>query len=205
MTSDRPIHLDLRMPSTSSSDSGLDAGPQTTTDQRSDSELENDAQALRALMQSQRDAATDEAMQQKNAALRPVDLFTSCGRISGTTVPAAIAEHGETTSQLLAELGQTLEDMSSRLLINDGRSGARAVQLQLALDSLPGVVMQVVEEGGAVLVVFTCSLEQSRERLASSAPWIAQQLSEKLMRPACIQVQTDDPEDPAMTEARAGY
>lgn len=69
---------------------------------------------------------------------------------------------------------------------------------------LPGVVMDVFEDGGAVIADFTCSLEDSRERLARNAQWLADGLNDKLQRAVCVRVQTDDPEDRCTVEAHAG-
>ncbi|MPM21010.1 hypothetical protein SDC9_67449 [bioreactor metagenome] len=94
--------------------------------------------------------------------------------------------------------------MAQRLLVGDGSSGRRAVQIQLSNDALPGVVMDVFEDAGAVVAEFTCSQESSRERLVHAAQWLADGLHASLQRTAVVRVQTDDPEDRCLIQAQAG-
>lgn len=204
MTGDRPIHLDLGMPPRDAFDTGQGMGQQPQADKRSGSQLSSDASALRELLDSQRSAApATEATAQVSLA-RPFDLFGQ-----GAQMAAAAASAGQPTLKAAHDLpqgiDQTLSQLAQRLLVNDGSSGKRSVQIQLSSDALPGVVMDVYEDGGAVMAEFTCSREDSREQLARNAQWLADGMHEKLQREICVRVQTDDLEDRCASEARAGH
>lgn len=94
-----------------------------------------------------------------------------------------------------------LQQMASRLLVNDGHSGRRAVQLQIDDAQLPGVELQVFEAEGRLTALFTCASENSRLKLCRQGPWLAEQLAQKLQRATCVQVQTDDPSAPCLEQA----
>jgi flagellar hook-length control protein FliK len=201
MTGDRPIHLDLGMPGATAFGTPASGGQQTPADPRSQDELADDAHALRQLLQAQRQAPPSTS-QPDTAAPSPFSLFGSPAAAS--TVPTSTTAHTEAAAQPPADLHDTLQQMAQRLLVDDGSSGRRAVQIQLGHDSLPGVVVDIHEEAGAVVAQFTCSQESSRARLARHADWLAQNLAERLQRPTSVRVQTDDPEDPCLTQAHAG-
>ena len=200
MTSDRPIHLDLGMPSGNAFDVSQGTGQQAQADPRSDSKLADDAASLRALLQSQR-----EATAQREAAaptqLNPFDLLKPAAAMAQQAIsPATVTAQ----SDMPAGIDQTLSQMAQRLLVGDGSSGRRAVQIQLSSDTLPGVVLDVFEDGGMVIAEFTCSHEDSRERLVRNAQWLAGGMHQALARAICVRVQTDDPEDRCCAEANAG-
>ena len=198
MSGERPIHLDLGMPSSTQFGTPASGGQESAADPRSQRELEDDAQALRQLLHTQRQAPAP-APRQDSAMPSPFSLFGSPPAASapslGTTESAPMAP---------AELHDTLQQMAQRLLVGDGSNGRRAVQIQLSHDSLPGVVVDIHEEAGAVVAQFTCSQESSRDRLARHADWLAHNLAERLGRATCVRVQTDDPDDLCLTEAHAG-
>ena len=206
MSGDRSIHLDLGMPSGSRYDVGHQGtDQQAQPEQRSATQLADDAAALRKLLDA-RSAPPGQAGQsgpgipaQAPQALNPFALFSQ-GAASAAATSTDTATH-----EAPAGLDQTLSQMAQRLLVGDGSSGRRGVQIQLSKDTLPGVVMDVFEDAGAVVAEFTCSLEASRERLNKSAQWLADGLSQALQRPTCVRVQTDDPEDRCATQAQAGH
>lgn len=202
MTGGRPIHLDLGMPSGGAYDAGAGLGQQPQADKRSGSDLADDAAQLRELLNAQRNASPNEAGSQATQA-RPFDLFGQQGAQTAAAQQASPAAT-EAARDMPQGIDQALSQMAQRLLVGDGSSGKRAVQIQLSSDTLPGVVMDVFEDGGAVIAEFTCSLEDSRERLARNAQWLADGLNDKLQRAVCVRVQTDDPEDRCTVEAHAG-
>ena len=202
MSGDRPIHLDLGMPSGSRYDVGHQGtDQQAQPEQRNATQLADDAAALRKLLDA-RSAPGQSGLStpaQPPQALNPFALF---GQGAASAAPTST---DTSTHEAPAGLDQTLSQMAQRLLVGDGSSGRRGVQIQLSKDSLPGVVMDVFEDAGAVVAEFTCSLETSRERLNKSAQWLADGLSQALQRPTCVRVQTDDPEDRCATQAQAGH
>ncbi|MBF5005582.1 hypothetical protein [Diaphorobacter caeni] len=204
MSGDRPIHLDLGMPSGSRYDVGHQGtDQQAQPEQRNATQLADDAAALRTLLDA-RSAPGQSGLgtpAQPPQASSPFALFGQGATCEASTSTST----GTSTHEALAGLDQTLSQMAQRLLVGDGSSGRRGVQIQLSKDSLPGVVMDVFEDAGAVVAEFTCSLEASRERLKKSAQWLADGLSQALQRPTCVRVQTDDPEDRCATQVQAGH
>jgi hypothetical protein len=196
--SDRPIHLDLGMPASTPFDVHAGKGEQPPTDTRGQQQLDDDAQSLRALLDAGRHAPPAAPAP---TAQRPFDLFGGPAALQAAP-PAASAPSA--AQDLPGGIDDTLASMAKRLLVSDGSSGRRAVQIQLADDSLPGVVLDVFEEEGLLVTCFTCSHEGARERLARNAQWLADGLAGRLTRPVCVRVLADDPEDPCPVEARAG-
>ena len=194
MSTGRPIHLDLGMPSSTGFEARTGTGAQTGGDPRQTDTLADDAKALRALMEQQRTAAQTPAAQAP-APPRPFDLF-SPATPAAQPAPAAPADAPR-------GIDEALSQMARRLLVADGSTGRRAVQIQLADDSLPGVSVEIFEEAGGIVAQFTCTQESSRERLARNAQWLADNLSASLGRSACVRVQTDDPEDLCLVEAQS--
>lgn len=197
--SDRSIHLDIGLPPRSdprhtAGDSGLAKPGKGGRDEQ---QLQQDAGRMQSLLQQAPAASAAPAPQ----AERPFDLFGQ-GMPGVAAVPGPAAPAPGTGA--LAGLDERLSQMARRLLVGEGRHGGQAVQMQLADDDLPGVVLEVFEDEGALIAQFTCSQEDPRERLARNAPWLAEQLAERLQRAALVRVLADDPEDPCPVEARAG-
>lgn len=194
MRSERPIHLDVGVPSGNAFDRPADTPGQS--DARSQQELADQGRNLRELLARQRDAAPlpDPAAAQPAAAVSsPFDLFQP---VSAGLAPAAPAP-------VSAALTQTLEQMASRLLVGDGSQGRRGVQLALNDAQLPGVVVDVFEASGRLVARFTCRDEESRERLCAGARWFAESLAQRLQRDTRVEVQTDDPEDSSLLQVDA--
>lgn len=191
---DRPIHLDLGMPASTPFDVPAGKGNQPQADTRGQQQLDDDAQALRALLDAGRHAPPAAPAP---TAQRPFDLF-------GSPAAQQAAPPAATAQDLPGGIDDTLASMARRLLVSDGSSGRRAVQIQLADGHLQGVVLDVFEEEGLLVTCFTCSQESARERLARNAQWLADGLAGRLARPVCVRVQTDDPEDPCTVQAHAG-
>lgn len=187
--SERPIGLNLGMPASSAFDlaTGGEAG---AGQKKHEGDLEADARQLRQRL------AGGDAAPAAQAAPKPFDLFGA-----GAVAPAPAAQPAAPRDA--SGLGDVLSRMTQRLLVDDGGNGRRAVQLQLSDDSLPGVVMEVSEGEGALVAVFTCSSESSRERLARAAGWLADQLAASQQRDVRLQVLADDPEDPCLVEVFA--
>lgn len=200
---ERRIALDLGMPSPQPGfEAPAGAGGQPQADARGEQGLAGDARQLRALLEAGRaGAGATPGAAPAGAVPRPFDLF-------GTPVRAAVPAPAEPVTQppggAVDGLGDALSQMAQRLLVGDGSSGRRAVQLQLADGALPGTVVDVFEEEGAVVARFTCSQESARERLVRNADWLAASLAARLQRDVRVEVLADDPEDPCRIEARAG-
>lgn len=100
-------------------------------------------------------------------------------------------------------LADALLGSAEQLLVADGSQGRRQVRVELKDEVLPGVSVSVYEAEGRVVADFTCASEPSRERLASLARPLAEQLAESLGRATRVRVGTDDPEDPCLAETDA--
>lgn len=195
MRSERPINLDVGVPS----GNAFDANPDTPGhgDARSQQQLADQGRSLRDLLAQQRSPA-DSAPASAGAA-SPFELFG----------PAAPAAERKATSPAAQEppvvLEQTLDRLARRLLVGDGSSGRRGVQIQLDSAELPGVVVDIFEDEGRLLTCFTCNQESTRERLCAGARWFADNLAERLQRDVRVQVQTDDPEDRCLLQVDADH
>lgn len=194
MRSERPLNLDVGVPS----GNAFDAQPDTPghTDGRSQQQLADQGRSLRELLDQQRSTAAAPPAAPASTS-SPFDLFAA--------PPAALAQPLPATSAPSAGLEHTLNQMAQRLLVGDGSNGRRGVQIQLADEQLPGVVVDIFEEGGRLLTRFTCSHESSRERLCAGAGWFATSLAQRLQQDVRVQVQTDDPEDPCLLQVDADH
>lgn len=194
MRSERPIHLDVGVPS----GNAFDAQPDTSghADGRSQQQLADQARSLRDLLDQQRSTAAATPAAPASTA-SPFDLFAP--------PPAALAQPLPATSEPPTGLEHTLNQMAQRLLVGDGSNGRRGVQIQLADEQLPGVVVDIFEDSGRLLTRFTCRHESSRERLCAGAGWFATSLAQRLQQDVRVQVQTDDPEDPCLLQVDADH
>lgn len=204
MNTGRPIHLDLGMPSSTGFDARTGTGAQTGGDPRETDTLADDAKALRTLLEQQRAVAQPAAHAPAPAAQRPFDLFGAGAMAAPPTAATQASPPAAAQADVPRGIDETLSQMAQRLLVSDGSTGRRAVQIQLADDSLPGVAVEIFEEAGQLVAQFTCTQEGPRERLVRNAQWLADGLAERLARGVCVRVQTDDPEDLCLVEARAG-
>lgn len=130
-----------------------------------------------------------------NTLAKPFDLFHA--------VPVARPVDAVDPMAVSITLQHSLVEMATRLLVSEGSSGQRRVQIEVADEKLPGVVVDVFEDEGRLVTRFTCSDESSRERLCVQAQWLADSLVERLQRDSRVQVQTDDPEDPYLLQVDA--
>lgn len=195
MRSERPIHLDVGVPSGNAF--GTPSGTPGQADTRSQQQLSEQGQNLRELLARQRQAppqAAAAALPGASAAASPFELFqpTPAGAVPP---PPAAAD----------ALTPALEQMARRLLVGDGSQGRRGVQITLDDAQLPGVVVDVLEQAGRLVARFTCSDEGARARLNASANWFAQGLVQRLQRDVRVEVQTDDPEDPCLLQVDANH
>lgn len=203
MGTDRPITLDLGMPSQSAFDTQTDTPQHTPADHRDAAQLEQEAQILRNLMQNRysntmpTNAATDAGT--PTALATPFSLFGGATAVQAplAAAPSALAPLPNT------DVEQALSAMAQRLLVSDGSSGQRAVQIQLSGPTWAGVVMEVFEEGGDIVAQLVCRTETARERLAQAVQWLADTLACRLHRTVQVRVLADDPEDPCMVQAHA--
>lgn len=202
MTTDRPLHLDVGVPSGSNwsqSHTGTQGEPHTRQG------LQQDSVRLKDLL-LQPSPLSSHTNQTKPAshseAKNPFELFRPPETAQATSVAAAsTAAALEPAAEPDTLLENMLQNMASRLLVNDGHSGRRAVQLQIEDAQLPGVELQVFEAEGRLTALFTCASENSRLKLCKQATWLAEQLAQKLQRATCVQVQTDDPSAPCLEQA----
>ena len=181
MRSERPIHLDVGVPS----GNAFEAQPDTAGhgDTRSQQQLADQGRTLRNLLGEQRGAADTPA---GAPVASPFDLFHAAAR-----APQA---------EPAAELAPMLEQLARRLLVGDGSQGRRSVLIQLDDPQLPGVTVDIFEEAGRLVARFICSEEDARQRLRAGARWFANSLAQRLQRDVRVQVQTDDPEDPCLLQ-----
>lgn len=196
MRSERPLHLDVGVPSGNAF--GTPSGTPGQADTRSQQQLSDQGQNLRELLARQRQAppeAAAAALPGAGAVASPFELFQPSP--AGTVQPPAPAA--------AEALSPVLEQMASRLLVGDGSQGRRSVQITLADAQLPGVVVDVFEEAGRLVARFTCSDEGARARLSAAANWFAQGLAQRLRRDVRVEVQTDDPEDPCLLQVDANH
>lgn len=197
MRSERPIHLDVGVPSGNAFNAHSDTAGHA--DSRSQQQLADQGRALRDLVAQQRGAADSPPASPDAGAPSPFALF-------GPAVPGAEVKAAPPAAQPPAPgLEQTLERMARRLLVGDGSNGRRGVQIQLDSAELPGVVVDIFEDEGRLLTRFTCSQESARERLCAGARWFADNLAQRLQRDVRVQVQTDDPEDPCLLQVDADH
>lgn len=202
MTTDRPLHLDVGVPSGSNwnqSHTGTQGEPHTRQGLQQDSVRLKDLLLHPNLPPSHADQAQPAShFEAKN----PFELFLPPKTAQATPVAAAsTAAALEPGVEPDTSLESMLQHMASRLLVNDGHSGRRAVQLQIEDAQLPGVELQVFEAEGRLTALFTCASENSRLKLCKQAMWLAEQLAQKLQRATCVQVQTDDPSAPCLEQA----
>ncbi len=99
-------------------------------------------------------------------------------------------------------LSDALAQCANQLLVAE-EGGRREVRIELQDEVLPGVSLSVFEDEGRLVAAFTCANESSRERLVASAPALAAEMAASLSRATLVQVQTDDPDDRCLIEARA--
>ena len=196
MSNDRPLHLDVGVPSGSqwgASQQGASKEPNVRQG------LQQDQERLEQLVASPQQAASGSHARadQPPSTPSPFDLFrpTQGHTVTPSATPVSPHPHAEPS------LDAMLQSMVGRLLVNDGYSGRRAVHLQIDDAQWPGVELQVFEAEGLLTALFTCSSENSRLKLCRQAPWLAEQLSQKLQRATCVQVQTDDPTAPCLEQA----
>ena len=195
MRSERPIHLDVGVPSGNAF--GTPSGTPGQADTRSQQQLSEQGRNLRELLARQRQAppqAAAAALPGAGAAASPFELFQPAPAGSVPPPPAAADA-----------LTPALEQMAKRLLVGDGSQGRRGVQITLDDAQLPGVVVDVFEEAGRLVARFTCSDEGARARLSAGANWFAQGLAQRLQRDVRVEVQTDDPEDPCLLQVDANH
>jgi len=197
MRSERPLHLDVGVPSGNAFGAPSDTPGQA--DARSQQQLADQARNLRDLLAQQRSAQPGPdhagALTSAGAAVAsPFDLFQPAAAGSAPLPPLAAAA-----------LTPALEQMASRLLVGDGSQGRRGVQITLADAQLPGVVVDIFEEAGRLVARFTCSDEGARARLCAGANWFAHELMQRLRRDVRLEVQTDDPEDPCRLQVDANH
>lgn len=167
-----------------------------TGGQRQSALPQPDAQAKSRFDEALAGKNTSEAqaeVAERVSAPNPFSLFGSLQPPAGS--PAA----GGLAPALSSRIGDGIE----RLMVDDGSNGNRQVRMALKDDLLPGVTVAIQELDGRLQVDFICSDESSRLRLNEAAPSQAQALAERLRREVLLRVQTDDPEDPCLTEALA--
>lgn len=193
MRSERPLHLDVGVPSGNAFGTPSDTPGQADT--RSRQQLADDGRNLRDLLSRGRNAPAGADAVPAGAALAgPFDLFQpALAAPARQTLPAAPA------------LAQTLEQMASRLLVADGRQGRRGVQITLSDAQLRGVVVDVFEEAARLVARFTCSDEAARERLCAAAAWLGESLAQRLQRDTRVEIQTDDAEDRCLVQVDANH
>lgn len=206
MSTDRPISLNLGMPQQSPFDARPDGERQPGADARDAGQLSDEARRMRDLMNNgARGGAPASPLSTAASAsaenLRPLDLFGGPAAVAAQAAAARGEAPQAAVPHDVAGAGEALSQLASRLLVSDGSSGRRAVQIRLSDEGLAGVVLDVFEDGGRVVAQFVCTLEPARERLARAAGWLATSLAEQLQRETLVRVLADDPEDPCPVES----
>lgn len=189
MTGDRAIRLDVSVP-----DLGARAG-QGERSGGGSRQLPADAHDRQRFEQTLAGASQEEAPQADRPLPSPLDLL-------GGHRPGAASAPLREPSAPAFDAGR-LGDALSRLMVGDGRSGGRQVRMALKEDVLPGVTVVIEEVEGRLQVDFTCSVEDSRLKLVQALPEQAPILARRLGRDVLLRVQTDDDEDPRLTEVAA--
>jgi hypothetical protein len=205
VSTDRPISLNLGMPQQSPFDARPDAERQPGADARDAGQLSDEARRMRDLMNNGARGGAPASPPASTAAsaenLRPLDLFGGPASVAAQAAAARGEAPQAAVPHDVAGAGEALSQLASRLLVSDGSSGRRAVQIRLSDEGLAGVVLDVFEDGGRVVAQFVCTLEPARERLARAAGWLAAGLAERLQRETLVRVLADDPEDPCPVES----
>lgn len=216
MTNDRPVNLDFGTPRPSGFEAppsgsfearpgnGDSARPGAGRQDQQDQQLQKDTSKLRELLktdepsplQSRREPAPqDDQPDGRHAALNPFDLFGSASSVSQEPEVAVQAPE-------ISGLEDNLARMARSLMVGESPRGGEAVRMELTAENLPGVVLEVFRDQGAIVAQFVCANEHSRTQLARAASWLGESLSHRLSHDTLVRVLTDDPEDPSPVEAR---
>lgn len=194
---ERSVRLDLGMPPRSDLGQENDTASSSTQDSRDEHQASRDSGRFQALLKTGAPSPDSNTP----ATTKPLDLFAQSP--INPADPVAKSEPAARADNDLTALDQQLAQAVDRLLVGQGRHGGASVQMQLADEQLPGVQLEVFHDEGAVITQFTCAVEEAREKLARSAPWLADRLAERLRSDVLVRVLADDPEDPYPVEARA--
>jgi hypothetical protein len=127
----------------------------------------------------------------------PFALF-GAGSMPGAAVNAQpqAAAPTDTARHLLVEVS----NMAQRLMVSGDAGNSRQVRMELDEAAFPGVSVVIDEDQGRWRVCFVCRQESPRLRLVGEIDAMAQTLAERLAREVCVQVRTDDDEDPCWVE-----
>lgn len=105
------------------------------------------------------------------------------------------------SAQVASEsLSYLMQSMVQQLMVTDGSQSFRRVRMELTEDVMPGVVLTLGEEEGAVVAEFTCRLEEAYRRLSQPAQSLASQLAITLGRDTVWRVVPDSTASLIFTE-----
>jgi hypothetical protein len=93
-----------------------------------------------------------------------------------------------------------MQSMVQQLMVTDGSQSFRRVRIELADDVMPGVVLTMGEEEGAVVAELTCRLDEAYWRLSQPAQSLASQLAVTLGRDTVWRVLPDPAAHLSFTE-----
>ena len=99
-------------------------------------------------------------------------------------------------------LMQMVAESATRMMVGDALHGERQVRIDIAEDTLPGVIVAIFQAAGEWVAQFTCTRPESFDSLAAPAHDMAQALADTLGTPACWLVEMNPPER-SPVEARA--
>ena len=99
-----------------------------------------------------------------------------------TPIQESLAPVQNLTSASSESLSHLMQTMVQQLMVSDGSQSFRRVRIELADDVMPGVVLTLGEEQGALVAEFTCCLDDAYVRLSQPAQSLASQLADALGR-----------------------
>ena len=106
------------------------------------------------------------------------------------------------TATACTPLMQMVAESATRMMVGDALHGERQVRIDIAEDTLPGVIVAIFQAAGEWVAQFTCTRPESFDSLAAPAHDMAQALADTLRAPACWLVEMNPPER-SPVEARA--
>jgi len=174
MMADRPVSLDLRMPAGQTLGDragGMTRGtPHRAPDQESVSRFNEQLHASRSEPSA------------------PAPMTSPFGLFAREPLGSSTAGPSDHTVVMTTIWDHSLEEGIKRLMVAEDQ---RSLRMDLDATLFPGVTVEVFEDAGAWVAQFTCSDEQSFDRLASVADEMSGRMADALKRDALWRVSPD--------------